>query len=99
MPNALVSIQVIPNTPGGSDPIPYIDLAIGMISDSGLVYRVGPLETTMEGPLSQCLNVVQQINETLIEKGCPNIISQVKVYCPAPSGSLFQLTKKYDPHA
>ncbi|HHW98166.1 MAG TPA: thiamine-binding protein [Firmicutes bacterium] len=98
MPNALVSIQVIPRTPDNADVIPYVDLAIRVIANSGLAYRVGPLETTMEGPLPHCLDVVQEINQVLMEKGCPSIISQIKVYCPAAAGSLFGLTEKYDSH-
>lgn len=96
MLNALVSIQVIPKTPENADVIPYVDRAIQVIIDSGLTYRVGPLETTMEGELERCLAVVHQMNEALVQSGCPSTISQVKLYCPAPEGSLYGLTKKYD---
>ena len=96
MLNALVSIQIIPQTPAGADIIPYVDSAIQLIIDSGLAYRVSPLETTMEGELEQCLAVVRQMNEALLASGCPAIISQVKTYCPAPAGALYQLTEKYD---
>ncbi len=98
MPNALVSIQVIPRTADNADVIPLVDRAIQVIADSGLAYRVGPLETTMEGPLSRCLEVVQQIYDALIASGCLSTISQIKVYCPAAAGSLYDLTEKYDCH-
>lgn len=99
MLNALVSIQVIPNSPGNEDSIHYVDRAIEVIIESGLAYRVGPLETTMEGNLESCLVVVNQVNQALVQAGCPSIISQIKLYCPAPAGSLYGLTEKYDPDA
>ena len=36
-------------TPNNNDVIPYVDEAIKIIDDSGLHFRVGPLETTVQG--------------------------------------------------
>lgn len=99
MANALVSIQIIPRTKGGEDPIPFIDRAIELIINSGLSYRVGPLETTIEGELAECLDVVRRMNEQMIELGCLNVISQVKIYYHPQGASMSELTKKYDSHA
>ncbi|HCA6962450.1 TPA: thiamine-binding protein, partial [Staphylococcus pseudintermedius] len=46
MIDTLMSIQIIPQTPHGEDVIPFVDEAIKVIDESGLNYRVGPLETT-----------------------------------------------------
>ncbi|WP_410784514.1 MTH1187 family thiamine-binding protein, partial [Leifsonia sp. SIMBA_070] len=53
MARTLLSLQVIPRTPAGEDVIPYVDRAIALIADSGVKYRVGPLDTTMEGELDE----------------------------------------------
>jgi len=96
MANALVSIQIIPKTKNGEDVIPYVDRAIEVIAASGLHYRVGPLETTMEGDLSDCLDVVERMNGEMIRMGCPNVISQVKIYYHPDGASMERLTAKYD---
>ena len=49
MQDTLMSIQIIPKTPNNNDVIPYVDEAIKIIDDSGLHFRVGPLETTVQG--------------------------------------------------
>lgn len=49
MNDTLMSVQIIPKTANGEDVILYVDEAIQVIDDSGLEYRVGPLETTEIG--------------------------------------------------
>ena len=67
MGNALVSIQILPKTEGNKDYIPYIDEAISIIINSGVNYQVNPLETTMEGDLSQLLAIVEKMNKRMVE--------------------------------
>ncbi|MFD2670618.1 MTH1187 family thiamine-binding protein [Marinicrinis sediminis] len=95
MANALVSIQIIPKTKDGEDVIPYVDRAIEIIHQSGIKYEVHPLETTMEGELSDCMNIIQRMNEAMIEMGSPNVISQVKIYYNPEGASMDVLTEKY----
>lgn len=52
MIDTLMSIQIIPKTPKNEDVIPYVDEAIKIIDQSGLHYRVGPLETTVQGDMN-----------------------------------------------
>lgn len=96
MVNALVSIQVLPKTPSGESVIPYVDRAIAIIDQSGVTYRVGPLETTMEGELHQLLEIVAKVNEELVDSGCPQVLSQVKVLYNPKGVSMRELTQKYD---
>ena len=97
MAEALVSIQILPRTRNGEDIVPCVDKAIAIIAASGVPYRVGPLETTMEGDLAQLLDIVRKLNEAMIAEGCPSVISQVKIaYHPADGISIKQLTGKYD---
>ncbi|MFC4403437.1 thiamine-binding protein [Gracilibacillus xinjiangensis] len=97
MANALVSIQIIPKTPNGEDVIPFVDAAIEVIQASGVTYKVGPLETTMEGDLRELLLVVEKMNQRMLELGCPSNISQVKIYTRADDrASMDDLTAKYN---
>lgn len=95
MANALVSIQIIPKTPNGEDVIPYVDEAIAVIEAAGVPFKVSPLETTMEGELSELLAVVQKMSEKMLEKGSPSVISQVKIF-HKEGASMKALTEKYD---
>jgi uncharacterized protein (TIGR00106 family) len=95
MANTLLSIQIIPKTKNGEDVIPFVDRAIEVIHQSGVKYRVGPLETTMEGELDQLLDIVKEMNQAMIEMGSPNVISQVKIYYNPAGASMDALTEKY----
>ncbi|WP_096155769.1 MULTISPECIES: thiamine-binding protein [Bacillus] len=96
MANALVSIQIIPKTKKGENVIPYVDEAIKIIEDSGVAYRVGPLETTMEGDMAQLFSIIEKMNVRMIELGSSNVISQVKVLYQPTGITIGQLTEKYD---
>ncbi|SFJ17412.1 thiamine-binding protein [Thermoflavimicrobium dichotomicum] len=96
MPNTLLSIQIIPRTPNGESVIPYVDRAIEIIDQSGVPYRVGPLETTMEGELEELLAIVKQINDEMVKMGCDSVLAQVKIYHHVHGTSISELTKKYD---
>ena len=52
--------------------IPYVDEAIKVIDDSGLAYRVGPLETTVQGEMNECLILIQKLNERMVELEVPS---------------------------
>lgn len=95
MNNALVSIQIIPKTKNGEDVIPYVDEAISIIQQSGVKYEVHPLETTMEGELSELLSIVQKMNEQMIKRGSSSVISQIKIFYQPSGASMDQLTEKY----
>lgn len=95
MNNSLVSIQIIPKTKNGEDVIPYVDEAINIIEESGVTYEVHPLETTMEGELSELFDVIKKMNERMIEMGSKNVISQVKILYQPTGIAMNQLTEKY----
>lgn len=95
MANALLSIQIIPKTKNGENVIPYVDEAISIIERSGVKYQVNPLETTMEGDLTELFAIVEKMNQRMIEFGSPNVISQIKVLYQPNGASMDQLTEKY----
>ncbi|MGM1046275.1 MAG: MTH1187 family thiamine-binding protein [Bacillota bacterium] len=97
MASTLLSIQVIPKTPDGRDSIPYVDVAIKVIQESGVKYQVNALETTLEGELPELLKIVNDMHEALFQAGCPSIISQVKIAQNPEGISMDRLTEKYRP--
>ncbi|KQL38036.1 MULTISPECIES: thiamine-binding protein [Bacillaceae] len=95
MQTTLMSVQIIPKTNNIEDVIPAVDEAIKIIDESGVKYQVQPLETTMEGDLNQLLNVVQKMNERMIEIGCHNVITQMKILYQPQGITMDVLTEKY----
>ncbi|GGA96201.1 thiamine-binding protein [Macrococcus hajekii] len=94
MADTLMSIQIIPKTPNGEDVIPYVDAAIAVIDASGLPYYVSPLETTIEGNMSELLPLIEKMNKEMMKRGVTSVISQVKFY-HAEHASMDKLTHKY----
>ncbi|SDM89196.1 thiamine-binding protein [Sediminibacillus halophilus] len=95
MSDSLISIQIIPKTKNGEDVIPYVDEAIAIIEESGVRYQVNPLETTMEGDLTELFAVIEKMNKRMIELGSTNVISQVKILYQPDGASMDKLTEKY----
>lgn len=95
MANSLISVQIIPKTKNNEDVIPYVDAAIAIIAESGVKYEVHPLETTMEGELSELLSIIEKMNEKMIELGSRNVITQVKILYQPTGITMGTLTDKY----
>ncbi|MBD1221427.1 thiamine-binding protein [Virgibacillus halodenitrificans] len=95
MANSLVSIQIIPKADNVKDVYGMVDEAIAIIDEAGVTYQVNPLETTMEGELSELLHIVEKMNARMVEIGAENVISQIKIL-HQPSGiTTDTLTEKY----
>ncbi|PGS47476.1 thiamine-binding protein [Bacillus sp. AFS041924] len=95
MKTTLMSVQIIPKTNHVEEVIPAVDEAIKIIDESGVKYQVQPLETTMEGDLNELLLVVQKMNERMIEIGCHNVITQMKILYQPQGITMDVLTEKY----
>ncbi len=96
MSNALLSLQIIPRTGSHDQDMALVDRAIAVIDRSGVTYRVGPLETTMEGELEVLLDVVRRVNEEMVAHGSPSVLSQVRILYDPVGASMDELTAKYD---
>lgn len=77
MKDTLMSIQIIPKTPNNDNVIPYVDEAIKIIDESGLHFRVGPLETTVQGNMNECLILIQSLNERMVELECQVLLAKL----------------------
>jgi uncharacterized protein (TIGR00106 family) len=71
-----VSVQVLPLVP---ELFPVVDRAIRVIRDSGVKHVVGPMETTMEGPLDQLMDVAKAAHLSCFEAGAEKVVTIVKI--------------------
>ncbi|MFD2445458.1 MTH1187 family thiamine-binding protein [Bacillus sp. CGMCC 1.16607] len=97
MPNALVSIQIIPKAQSSEELYALVDAAIEVINQAGVKYEVHPLETTMEGDLTELLSIIEKMNKKMVELGSRNVISQVKILFQPEGITMDTLTEKYRP--
>jgi uncharacterized protein (TIGR00106 family) len=71
-----VAIQVLPFV---DDVFGVVDRAIEVIAASGVRYEVGPMETVMEGPLDQLLEVAKQAHLACLEAGAESVMTYIKI--------------------
>lgn len=89
-----VSLQVLPSVPD-AELYPVVDRVIDLIRKSGVKYIVGPMETTMEGELSQLLRIVEKAQQICFESGATRIVSVVKIDCKAGGVTIDEKIGKY----
>lgn len=73
-----VSLQVLPSVPE-KDIYPVVDKVIAYIASTGVPYEVGPMETTMEGELTDLLAIVAKAQEICVAAGADRVVSLVKI--------------------
>ncbi|MBN1430814.1 MAG: MTH1187 family thiamine-binding protein [Anaerolineae bacterium] len=71
-----VSVQVLPINKGGYE---VVDKAIEVIAESGVKYEVCPMETVMEGPLDQLLDVAKAAHLACFEAGAERVVTLIKI--------------------
>ena len=71
-----VSVQVLPLV---EDAFPVVDRAIEVIEQSGVTYEVGPMETTLEGPLDELLEVAKAAHRACFEAGAEQVVTVIKI--------------------
>jgi len=49
----------------------------------------------MEGDLRELLDIVDRMHRKMIEKGCPSVLSEVKIFYKPGGASMDELTAKY----
>jgi uncharacterized protein YqgV (UPF0045/DUF77 family) len=79
----LLSIQMIPkiaqNQTTKIEPADIVDKIIEHIQSTGLKYEVGAMETTIEGTLSELLNLVEILHPLSIQFGAERVITNIKI--------------------
>ncbi len=89
-----LSLQVIPLVPE-SEIYPVIDRVIEFIAASGVKYSVGPSETTMEGDLTELLEIVKKAQEICVEAGAERVFSMVKIDYSSGGVTMDEKINKY----
>lgn len=91
---ANVSIQVLPVVEE-INLYKVVDKVIEYIDSCGVKYEVGPMETTMEGELSELLKIVEAAQEICIKWGASRVVSVVKIDYKPQGVTMGEKIKKY----
>jgi uncharacterized protein YqgV (UPF0045/DUF77 family) len=94
--NTLLSIQILPQDKNKSISISLIDEAIKIIQASGLPYRVGALDTVVEGDWNLLLHLITNMNNRVLELGATQTMFQMKLLHKPAGITISALTYKYD---
>ena len=73
-----VAIQIVPIS--SEQPYPIIDKAIAVIENSGVDFRVGAMETVMQGTYKKLMDVVQAAQEACLDGGADEVVVTLKVH-------------------
>ena len=71
-----MSVQVIPQS---SDPYPIVDRAIAALRAANLKMMVCPMETVIEGTLTDCLAAARAAHEACFEGGAQRAITIIRI--------------------
>ena len=73
-----VAIQIVPISK--QHPYPIIDKAIDVIKSSGMDYRVGAMETVMQGDYRQLMEIVEKAQDACLSGGAEEVVVTLKVH-------------------
>jgi len=73
-----VAIQIVPISK--EHPYPIIDKAIEVIKDSGVDFRVGAMETVMQGNYRQLMDIVEKAQDACLNAGADEVVVTLKVH-------------------
>lgn len=73
-----VSLQILPVV-AEENIYAVVDKVIELIDSRCDKYEVGPMETTMEGPLVELLDIVKDAQEICVKHGAKRVVSIVKI--------------------
>ncbi len=72
------SIQLLPIVQD-RHPYEWVDEAITVIQQSGIKHEVGAFATVVEGTYDEVMNVIHQVNQHLVQRGCAEWIANVQI--------------------
>ena len=77
MPHINVSLQILPLVEE-EKVYPVVDAVIDYIKASGVKYVIGPMETTMEGPMDTLFEIVKKAHDICIKQGARRVTAVIK---------------------
>jgi uncharacterized protein (TIGR00106 family) len=72
------SMQIVPIVKD-KHPYEWVDEAITVVQQSGIHYTVGPFATILEGTYAEVMQVIHNVNEYLLNKGCDEWITNLQI--------------------
>lgn len=91
-----LAIQCLPKINGSKEEAyRIVDAAIAVIEASGLSYQVGPMETVVEGPLDELIELIKKTHLSIIASGSPSVSSYIKLVSSPDLGSSEEKITKY----
>lgn len=77
---AIVAVSVVPIGTESTSVSSYVAGAEKILRDDGRVaFQTGPMFTTLEGNLGDCLDVVRKMHESLFTAGAKRVSTLVKI--------------------
>lgn len=76
-----VAIQIVPISKG--HPYPIIDKAIAVLEKAGVDYRVGAMETVMQGEYETLMMLAKEMQEVCLASGAEEVVVTMKVHAKA----------------
>ena len=73
-----VAFQVLPRSKDKST-YDLVDIAIDVIKNSGIKYRVCPFETVLEGEYDEIMSIIKKVQEELYKHGTETMLSYIKI--------------------
>lgn len=73
-----IALQILP-TSKDIHPYAIVDEAIKVIDNSGLLYRVTPFETVMEGAYDEIMDVIKKAQEACYNAGAESLMTYIKI--------------------
>jgi uncharacterized protein YqgV (UPF0045/DUF77 family) len=73
-----VALQIVPVS--SEHPYPIIDKAIEVIEKSGVDYRVGAMETVMQGPYDTLMKIAKDAQQACLNAGADEVVVTMKVH-------------------
>lgn len=89
-----LSLQVLPLVEEGSL-YSVVDAVIDMIRKSGVKYIVGPMETTMEGPMDVLFDIAQKSHHVCVQNGALRVATVIKTDFSPKGMTIDEKLEKY----
>lgn len=91
-----ISFEVLPGgLPDKAATYAAVDAAIAVVASSGLPYRVGPMETTIEGEYDAIMSVIKQAQEAVLHAGATRVFTLIKVDYDPNGSTISEKLAKY----
>lgn len=79
-----IAIQIVPLTTK-AHPYSLIDKAIEVIDKSGVEYRVGAMETVMQGDYDTLMRIAREAQQVCLDHGADDVVVTMKVHAKRDS--------------